>query len=599
MSRRTKRYIPVSSLNESKYQLNMARYNQERYMLNNTSANNAPSADNPFNTALNAEVIYSDKALLTTPSRVIQKYENSNPRPNDIALYNTKNLYTSLNAEDEIGKYLENSLTNMVRNKVQQSNKSLQTIGYNQYNMNGNGTSYNPELPYTNSNQPKSDVEFRYVDNRMQQFTNERPWNNESDRIRTAANLQRSPEIIERNRRQAETDRVLRGNALIPARIEPKVAYNIREYNPSFTIDDVTARNTSIFSDRKQLTDKQQQEAFIHRTEFNLDNTNKLMSEIDYVFSPEFNRNTDTIFRKEARLEQFNIDDHNMNAPKGFINTVTDTIYESITSLFSTKKTNVHSNDVRMSTDPSVNRAVDMIDGNTNFEQQKERYYYKPDHYVLTKTGNIPEVFPDDVEGNTALSSIMKNPIDNNIVRTIVLHNRDNISIIQKRAGDAVFKGDNQMFGNDYIEVNVPLDYFNKQFRDKLNVRNKLRDTNVVDLEYKDFIVLNEFVDRHVELQKRSKKSDVKKKFRTNDYNLDMLNNYDTRKTFVDETIYGGLANDARHVNKEKYVGRFNREQLDVSTTEYNPSPVSSHDVRKDVSQPYSIRGKGVDVKRF
>lgn len=617
MRRTQKRYKPVSSTNESTFQMNMARLSQGRSSLNDSAINNSPTAENPLNFRLNADVVYSEKPRLTQTSRVLQKYENMNPRPNDVALYNTKNMYTQLNAEEKIGTYLRDQLDIRTREKILQSTAAHNCSGYNYaYDLKsgnltttmpeaGNGTAFNPLLPYSNNNQPHVGMAPEYVDRRMEHKTPERAWTTESDRIRIAADLQRSSEIIERNRRQEETDRKLLHRALIPNRTEPKLAYETRAYDPRFSLDEYVTRSAGTFSERRALSDNQAREAFAHsRIEFDEATSSKLREEIDTTFSTSYNRHQKQVLQNEiskSRIEQFNPDIHSMK-PKGFFETMVGVVHDSVSSILFTKK---HSADydVRLQYDGGEDMFRALDSGvETEFEALPERYYYKPDHYVMMKTGDIPDVFPDDIPGETAYMHIAKDPVGHGIVRTIVVHNKDYISVIQKRAGDNIFGVDNMPYGDDCIEMEIPLEYFNKTFRDKISLNQTNDRARVVELEYNDFAMFNEILESNMELQTRLKPVEFKRKLRDIGYTNDVFTEYENKKSFVDETVYSGIASNARRAVTEKYTGRIDKHQIDVADVPIsNVNPYKQQQIhgRGTLEPGISTRSKGVNLRQF
>ena len=600
MNSRNNRYIPSSESNYLQTQLQLSRIESKRGYLNSRDYNNIPSNDSPFHPVIFQDVQYAEPSLSKT-NRCLTKYENKYPNTTDIALYDTRNH--DLNATDIPG--LENNVLykqqlESARNKIQQAHTDLYSA-YGDFN----GTEYNPFLPISETNKPPSSSQQNQypilTDERMQYHTNERPWNYESDRANIAYDLQRSPEIIERNRRQQESDDAFLHRVKKNRWVEPKMAYMDRQYDPHYSIDEYTKKQIDKNNaDRiTTLSPIRTTEAFVQsRNGFDETDMNHLNAEIYGNFQPEYSRDMKAAYdanNLKSRIEQFYPNDtfaDILSKVKGSFTNASSYISDTITSFFgwnsngnkyqSSSSSLQQNKDSHLTYDSDgsitynsekynvpLHAEVNTLPFERNQESGTERFFYKPDHVLLVKNGEIPDVFPDENRDYTAVSFVQGDPLNTGLIRTIVLKDDSKYKIIQKRAEDAIFSGDNRPYGEDFVTIEIPINMIDEKIRDRIKKNNMdTKRDKVLELTYDDFVAFSDFIVEHPEVQQRLSFSDLHQRVRTNKYDSDIISNFEGRKTFVDEKVYAVIENNIRMKQMKQNTGRVDKDQS--SFTQHN-----------------------------
>lgn len=598
------RYIPSPEIQNLKTQLQLSRIESKRGYLNSQGYNNIPSDESPFHPIIYADVQYSEPSLSKT-NRCLTKYENKAPNMNDIALYDTR-VY-DLNAQNVPGledNVLYKNQMERARGKIQQAHTGmLPSFG----SSNTNGIYYNPNLPISETNKPPPNMTPTLTDERISFHTNERPWNYESDRANIAYDLQRSPEIIERNRRQQEADDALFRRHKKNRWVEPKMAYMNRQYDPTYSIDEFTKKQSEKDNERITLSPIHAKEAFgKSRIGFDETDINHLNKEIYGTFQPEYSRQMNEMYDRESlksRMEQFQIDENQnktISSVKGTVVNAASYITNTIMSFFNwnsngSKSSPVKTKDdnIKYDEDGSIiysdkYNTQTVSEVNSTFQPDTERFYYKPDHVLLVKNGNIPDVFPDENHDYTAVSFVQADPLNTGLIRTIVIKDDSKFKIIQKRSEDAIFTGDNRPYGEDFVSIEIPVDAIDDKIRDrikKLNMDTK-RD-KVIELTYDDFIAFSDFVVDHPEVQQRLKFADLHQRVRTNKYDEDIITNFEGKKTFVDDKVYAVISNNIRKKQIKSNTGRIDKDQNPTIEGYSTISPMYSSQSPSSNSQSY------------
>lgn len=584
------RYVPYTEMQNLKTQLQLSQIEPKRGYLN-TQGYNIPSNNSPFHPVIYSDVQYSEP-LLSKTNRCLTKYENKSPNMNDIALYDTR-IY-DLNAQNVPGledNVLYKNQMERARGKIQQAHTDLfPSIG----NDATNGIYYNPNLPISETNKPHPTMKPVLTDERISYHTNERPWNYESDRANMAYDLQRSPEIIERNRRQQEADDALFRRGKKNRWVEPKMAYMNRPYDPVYSIDEFTKKQSEKDNERITLSPIHAKEAFGKtRTGFNETDINHLNKEIYGSFQPEYSRQMNEMYDREtlkSRMEQFQVENDNVPTIKGtFINAVSH-ITDTITSFFNWNKygsksspTKTNDENIKYDEDGSIiyedkYNTPTVSEVNTSFQSETERFFYKPDHVLIVKNGNIPEIYPDENHDYTAVSFVQADPLNTGLIRTIVIKDDSKFKIIQKRNEDAIFTGDNRPYGEDFVSIEIPVDAIDDKIRERIKKYNMdTKRDKVIELTYDDFIAFSDFIVEHPEVQQRLKFSDLHQRVRTNKYDEDIITNFEGKKTFVDDKVYAVINNNnVRRKQVKINTGRVDKEQNSTIEGYSTNSPIYS-----------------------
>jgi hypothetical protein len=210
-------------------------------------------------------------------------------------------------------------------------------------------------------------------------------------------------------------------------------------------------------------------------------------------------------------------------------------------------------------------------------QPEKQRFTYKPDHIFITKQHNIPDIYPDDVNDDKALLYISLDENAIGINRTMVLLDKyeneiPKIYIAQKKAENSIFTGDNEYIHDDIIVAELPVKALDDKFREKLRKNNLANRGNCLQLEYEDFILFNEFIQNHPEIQKRMKFGDFKKFVRALDD--ETLADFDSKTIFMDYKVYNNIAAEKRNKLKTIEKGRVAK-NYSVTVEDLNDEDIS------------------------
>lgn len=633
----SKRYNPISEVDNLTTQLNLARIESLRGTTRDDSHSELPSSESPFNPICFYDVQYPEPTLSKT-NRVLSKYENHNPITMDIALYNTRTH--SLNAEDVPGLdnlQLHKSQMERARSKVKQRYEDyIPQVNSNQNVFNGD--IYNPQLPISETNQPQIPYSAGFVDERLEYFTNGREFRYPSDIANNAYNLQRSPEILERNRRQAEADDALYNRHQKPRWVEPKQAYRDRGFLPTYSFDEFTKQDAS--------KSNQRQVGNVERETFNTvirsqkvhdpESLNKIRPIVNQSFEPQFNHqqiqqglkrfndNKDPLSKKTHVVnEAF----EPLNTKSGFFTNLASMFYttvaESLKSIFNSepKQPQHPLINSRSNYDNNGHRVQCQIMDNPNvydsvFEQYKEKFGYKPQHLLIVRDGMIPAVYPDEDYSNTAPVFITKDPFGNGIIRTICIFEDNKFKLLQKYQSDAVFNGDDKRVGDDYIISEIPIEALPTQMKERIKQQNfDTKRDKTLDLTYDDFIAFSDYVVKHINTTDRVSFADIWRKIRGNKFDEEIVNSFDGRKVLVDESAVQLASTDNRKLRahdeinsrngSKDQVAPIDQDNLDVA----NQSPIltaslpSTGEAYRPVQQnntPFATtRTKGANLRKF
>lgn len=608
-----KRYTPYTETDDLIMKLQLSQIEAKRGYLNSHGFNNSPNCESPFNPIIYSDVRYSEPSLSKT-NRCMAKYENGQPSTTDIALYDTRSHDVECMDVPEMADnvMLKNQLER-ARSKIEQANADMIpsfgiTYDENGYLKNPNATLnistdmyYNPYLPISDTNKPPSNMKPTIIDERMLYHTNDRPWNYPSDKGNIAYNLQRSQEILERNRRQEEADDALFRRPKINRWVEPKMAYNLRPHDPKYTIDTAVKDMSDKNNERLTLSPIHAEEKFSSaRIGFDADDINHLNKEINGTYQPLYNRQLSDNYEIESlkyRMEQFKPDE--TNGVKGVFVNVTSYITDTIKSFFDwnnngTKTTAYkHINDVNYDVDGKItyddrhNNIPIPIDVNSKYEQPVERYYYKPNHVLIVKNGDIPEIYPDENYDYTAVSYVQADPLNTGLIRTIVMQDNSKLKIIQKHKSDAIFTGDNKPYGEDFICLEIPVEAIDEKFRERLNLYSDNKRSKFVELKYDDFLALSDYMLKHPEVQQRLKFEDLYRNVRANKYDVDIVNNFEGKRTFVDDKVYSVIQEGIRRRDIKCDLARIDKDQININETFSNFNPIHSSNKPSNTSQSY------------
>lgn len=546
MSRETPRYMLDSRLNNDLLGMEISRVESARGL----SPMNMPSGETPFNPSLSIDVDYSLKNSSPVKSRVLTKYENmSNGDNNNIALYDPRQElddYTKL----KMAKELKTVAESRVRLQQLQGTHDLNGVPFaaspashhdSQFNGNANGNangwSYNPNLPESETNvRPKNKPHA--VDIRAHRNTTEREWNYESDRAKIAYDLQRSEHIRDRNEAQKQADAALFNRAYNDRYVESRQPYRGRTDTRGYTIEN----NTSGAPSRRSFKDHP--EAFVNTRK--LDSSKYVADGYDKEYTSAWNKELGKTYDQQmqnSRIEGFS---------KRYVENGASYIADTIKTFFgwgpvretydSDKDMHRRKLDVENFKEAIINSDV----GNDFNVGLTSRDYYKPNHMMVVKNGDLVESYPETEYNNVAAANVTSD-VDTGLTRSVALFTDDKLLFVQERAANAIFDGDNMAIGDDVLVTEIPVEALDTSMRE--HIRAKRMGTNrdkVVELTYEEFEALSDYVANDPSLQHRESRQQLHSRTRTSDYDKSIIENFDGHTTFVDETVVTGVANGAR-----------------------------------------------------
>lgn len=626
------RYIPTDKTTDMITSVRLAQIEPTRVAANAYSTFTDIGTDSPFNPSLNAPVTYSPKIALTTNNRPpTSKYDNNYVMSNNTALFDPR-VYNK-----DLQPYFINNLQDkQLRENSQQRIRLKEDLVPNVQNGDyvGNGFKYNPYLPESPTNVKPSTPALK--DERLHAWhTNDRQWNYESDRAITADNLRRSQDLKDRNARQRDADCALQRCGHRDRNYEIKQEYR-KPTAPTtpYTLTAEQQRQTTKQNDRSTVPEHKQKEKFSRsRNEFNANDINHLTAAIDRSFSTNVTHQQTANFINanfKTRTEQFS-SDKAVKEAKG--NTATSMIEDALTYVadtilgafswnanrtrdtitkkeaFADAKTTLNKvHNAKFDSDGSilVPYKEDLATTTDNTQATTRTFtsaiqrdpYDKRNHMLIVKNGDLLDAYPDEDLNYTAVSFIDKDPLtQSGFNRHIVMLDGGKLTIIQKRAEDAIFDGNK--LDQDVIVVELPIEAIDHKVRERIHKLNmgSQRD-RVLELTYDDFVLFTNYLIKHQNLAKRVKLEQLHYRVRGNTYDEDIISNFEGRKTFTSDAVYNDLAKNAREHLINHRRGRVDK-VIERQGEELTPqNPINVHLKRDSVEPPKLSLPRNVGVKR-
>ena len=626
------RYIPSDKTSDMITSVRLAQIEPTRVAANKYSTFTDIGAESPFNPLLNAPVTYDPKISLTTNNRPpTTKYDNKYVMSNNVSLYDPR-VYNKDMQPYFLNNIQEKQLRQNASDRIRLKEDLNPTVHNGEFV--GNGFKYNPYLPESETNINPTPNAMK--DERLHAYhTNDRQWNYESDRAVTADNLRRSQDLKDRNARQREADCALQKCGHRDRNYEPKQEYHKTDepqHNFELTAED--KRQASKQNDRSTVPEFKQKESFAKsRNEFNANDINNLTAAIDRSFSPNIDRQQTANFLNanfRQRTEQFTTEE-SVKTAKG--NNQTNMIEDALTYVADTilgvfnwnghrtrnvdtksesfvdaktKLSEVHK--AKFDSDGSIlveyKDSVDTSTDNTQattrtFESSLQRDPYdKRNHMLIVKNGDLLDAYPDEDLNYTAVAFIDKDPlIQNGFNRHIVLLDGGKLTIIQKRAEDAIFN--DSKLNDDVIVVELPVEALDHTIRERIRKMNMASQRDkVLELTYDDFVLFTNYLIKHPELHERLKVEQLHYRVRGNTYDEDIVTNFEGRKTFTSDAVYNDLAANAREHLINHRRGRVEKviERQGEDLTPQNP--INVHLKRDSIEPPKLSLPRIVGVKR-
>lgn len=628
------RYIPDSKTNDILTSIHLAQIEPLRTYANTFSAVSDIGSGSPFNPRLNTPVTYSPKVSLNCAKHPPStKYDNHYRGSNSTALYDPK-IYNRDAQPYFLNNVQQKQLAQSAQDRIQLKN-DLNPKAYNG-GFSGNGFLYNPNLPESETNKRPESFGPSQKDERLHAYhTNDREYNYEHDRAIIADNLRRSEDLKERNARQLEADSALNHWAHHDRNYEPKQEYRHIQPTSQYRLSEDDVARASKQNDRNVAPEFKQKEAFVNsRThEFDANDINHLTDAIDRSYSPDIDRQQTVDFLQanlRQRIEQFSTDESVANAHgnsstnivERFADYISDVVLgafgwnknkdrsvETASESFTNVKERASSAHLaKFDSDGSI-RVDYVVSQNTETDNSdlstlktfnsglSKNQYDRREHMLVVKNGELIDAYPDEDNSYTAVSFIDEDPlVQNGFNRHIIMLDGGKLTIIQKRAEEAIFQG--EKLGDDVLVIELPIEAVDYKVRErlfKLNTGTK-RD-KVLELTYDDFVLFRDYIVKHPELQERLKVEQLHFRVRGNTYDEDIIHNFEGRKTFTSDAVYNALAANAREHLIQHRKGRVEKpiESAGIDSTQ---TPIQRNIKRESLKPPQLSIPRIVGVKR-
>lgn len=626
------RYLLRGKTDEMTTSARLAQIEPLRGYANDFSIASRLSSDSPYNPLLMNDVDYSAKTKVNVVKHLpLTKYENKYPFSNDIALYDLK-----INRENSpyFNSILQNQqLAEKAKQTIQMKNSDRLYTNDERYNNAGNGSTYNPYLPESATNMKPKYMKPQQIDDRMLYHTIDKEWNYEADRAKIADDLRHSDHIKERNKLQHEADSALFKWAHVDRNYEPKQEYRNIQPTSKYYLSDDEKIQSSKQNDRNMISDQKIVESFSSsRKLIDTDDVNKRIADIEGAYGGGFDRNISKNFMLEnlaSRVEQFSNyeanEDKIKNNKTSLLSSMADYITSTIVGAFSWNEhknreintsgyydTNDLRSDNRLKYDEDgsllPNYDMNKISTNDNiiekFESDiKRSEYVKSDHMLVVKNGPNLEAYPDEDCDNTAVTFVMNDPtIDMGLCRHMILFDNGKLLLVQKRANEAIFNGDNMPVNGDLLVIELPIEAIDYKVRDhikRLNLGSK-RD-KILELTYDEFVMFRDYIVKHQDLQERLNTRWLSDKVRGNKYDEDIVTNFEGKKTFTSDKVWNNLVDNARNPTPVHVRGRVDK-GVDDFVVDGNKSPMDEINLKfesKPVNNVMSSRRIGVKRGQF
>jgi len=585
-----------SNTSSDQYQMNLSRVNVKQDSFNYFEGNS------PFHPMLSQEINISPKPELSRTNRVISKYENRNPNMRDEALYHIrgKDDLNYLNqpqmADNVLHKRQMAKATNKVKQHIDDQIPYQGKTGSGHTNVfNPNMeidyySSYNPNLPISDTNMPLPQKEPYRVDERDNWYNNsmQRTYIDESDRSRMAYNLQRSQDIKDRNMRQAEASDAFFKRTKKNRWIEDKMGYVKRAEQGTFTNEnELTELNNRL---DPTVTSKETYDVRTRKYEPEYITRREIKSDIGNNFEQLWERGIVNIASGKERFNTNSIDNRITNLFDSPFEYITSTILNFLDP-FKKVVTNKHSD--RKDIHDSYGDPVSLGYSNNSPDLgTPERHRGRPDHVLVVRKGEINEMYPDENYDATAPSALLTNPCDFGVERIYAVFDGPTFKIIQTRNDRNMLADENY---EEILVTDLPIEVIDDKFRMKVQTYNPStnRDKPLL-LEYEDFIQLSEWCNSHPEFQTRYERDQIHMRNR----HFDIEEELNRSVVFADEKVYTDLAENSRRHQSDKLKGRFGEEQIIYDNIAANVA--HENDIKN--KQHYNLiagRTSNVNLKRF
>lgn len=488
-----------------------------------------------------------------------------------------------------------------------------------------NGFTYNPYLPLSETNKPPvrktptGEVVMPAVvtDERLQWHTNERPWNYESDRANIAFDLQRSQEIIDRNLRQQEADDALLHRARKDRWVEDKMAYRGRSVDPSAVPYKLTNKDKKLASNQNERktekSDARKLEEFTRtraalvsptHSGYDVHDMNHVNKDVYGTHNPDYAREMHKNFPVNnvatRRVEQ------TPENAKGIVREAFGFVTDGFKKLLGIRTKDPSGSDPRSRYQGQGDVAtqnqqigdvyVDLppADGTGG----RERFTNKSNHILLVRDGQTIQEFPDEFSDALGSTHVTADELTG-LTRTMVMKEGNKFIVLQKHDQDKIFTGDGRRYGEDLIAVELPVASLPVEVREKIRKQNLDNPrSKILDLTYEDFIAFSDYLVKHIDQAERVKLGQLYLRVRTNDYDRDLLTNFEGKRTFMDDRVVNPVPTGNFRMHNPTEHPRIDKQDYGYNAMETYTAPVRKN-VRNTQHTQLTGRTGGAQLKQF
>lgn len=497
-----------------------------------------------------------------------------------------------------------------------------------------NGATYNPHLPYSDTNIPPSRINPLLNDERIDQYNMslQRPWKWTEEISRDMNELYRSPMIKERNERQhAADDALFHRTAKFGRWAENPYAYQYRPVDTSYVLDKNDTKSHSKQSERKEPTldpNTLNKERF---TDINRDDTFNLQSQ--HNLSTDVLSSKRNIIEKEAKkayhdnkrdTEKFSNANVSELQDSAFITPVARTLWKMVGKIkerFSAQPDRADVDDngtINLNTkEPSTNG---LSTTTSDKPESQNRQYIKSDHMMVIRDGVSEDNWREANNLDTAYMYVCKDATGIGASRIVAYYEDNNtLRILKRRSPELIYNKDTRPIENDCLIIDLKVDDLDTDFRKRIQKWNpNAKRKQPLQFDIDDFREIYNIATNHPSLQKREQQELDERKQRGNLWDNGRI--WDEMKTSIEKTgkilIDRSAINQyrmeekfARNDSHDTHYKRFRSDKIqenyvaDVITTKGRLQPADTYDDfslnKYQMSAGGSIRSKGVNLNAF
>ena len=508
--------------------------------------------------------------------------------PNQLHEYSRNKIHTPNTWATDIG------MMNMYGDDVKQSKRhnfceSCQTnkiTGYNLGNCNSCASDYDSQLMASDTNRPYPMVGNPTPDERLRQTQQsyQREFRDENGKVTAAQRLRNSSDIKDRNRRQIESDNLMRRTGALkqPRWSELNQPYhNVNERSAPTLIDDKMQENFTPSVERRQdFKENLTKDGRLHIDEKQID-----------VKKYEYDKGKNDRMQYEIinplHVQQLN----NVDETNNFFDKLGKTIIESIGAKKNKKK--IIQNPRQESTLENNRRECDDPFAAYNNPGVQKSVYNKGNHMFMMKNGQVLDAFPEDNLIFQAPLMVTMDEVSKRPIRTFATANNKYLYILQKRDQDDIFYRDGDTWNDDYLMVEIPINELTPTYRRRIEQHfndSERKTGKIIEFTADELQQLAQYVDENVNEQLRIKQKTLYDHIRGHQYDQEIALNFDSRNVFLSPELVNANRDTLRR--EKQQVHQRKRQERDLTYIDERITSLAHDDTRQVSETMYKARNK-------